>query len=89
MVRIAIEVFYNLISSFSISSGKGGKNLSKNSSACSIWLIIIIPSVLTNYRIFSNAVSSPIFKYLTVFQILLLSARNSFQCFFFYSRIAS
>ena len=74
--------------SSSMSSGSGGKNLASNSSACSLWSFVLDPSVLTSCGTFPNAVSSPDFRYLAAFQMLSLSARNSFQCFFFCCRMA-
>ncbi|KAJ4176575.1 hypothetical protein NW759_17770 [Fusarium solani] len=75
--------------SSSMLSGNGGKNLASSSSACSLWLVVVVPSAFTSCGTFPNAVSSPDFKYLAAFQMLSLSARNSFQCEFFRCRMAS
>lgn len=88
MAGIAIGALCGLGPSSSMLLGKGGKNLERSSSACSLWSTVTVPSVLTSCGTFPNAASSPTFRYLAAFQMLLLSARNSFQCFFFCCRIA-
>jgi hypothetical protein len=63
--------------SSSILSSRGGKNVAINSSACSLRLVVLVPSALMICGTFPNAVSSPCFRYLAAFHILSLSARNS------------
>ncbi len=60
-----------------------------SSSACSSWLLVTVPPCLTNCGTLPNALSSPDLRYFAAFQMLSLSARNSFQCFFFCCRMAS
>ena len=61
----------------------------RSSSACSLWSVVDVPSALVSCGIFPKAVSSPDFRYFAAFQMLSLSAKNSFQCFFFCCRMAS
>ena len=89
IVSIVTGALCGLEPSSSILSSNKGENLVRNSSAYSMWLLIIVPSVLTNYGIFPITESSPDFRYFAVFQILSLSARNLFQYFFFCWQIAS
>lgn len=51
--------------------------------------MVVVPSALTSCGSFPNAASSPDFRYLAAVQMLSLSERNSFQCFFFCLRMAS
>jgi hypothetical protein len=88
-VGILTGSLYGLVPSSSIPSGRGGKNLDNSSSACSLWLAVVVLSALTSCGSFPNAASSPDSRYLAAFQIFSLSARNSFQCFFFCLRMAS
>jgi hypothetical protein len=67
-----------------ILSSRGRKNVAINSLAYSLCLVVLVSSTLIIYSTFLNAVSSPCFRYLAAFYILLLSIRNSCQCFFFY-----
>ena len=89
MVGIVTGALCGLEPSLSMSSGSGGKNLVKSSSACSVWLTVVVPLALMSCGTLPNAESSPDFRYLAAFQILSLSARNSSQCFFFCWRMAS
>ncbi|CAG7935328.1 unnamed protein product [Penicillium olsonii] len=89
MAGISTGSLCGLVPSSSMFSGSGGKNLDSNSSACSIWSAVVVPSALTSCGNLPNAASSPDFRYFAAFQMLSLSARNSFQCFFFCLRMAS
>ncbi|CAG8081873.1 unnamed protein product [Penicillium nalgiovense] len=89
MAGISTGSLCGLIPSSSMLSGRGGKNLESNSSACSLWSAVVVPSALTSCGNFPNAASSPDFRYFAAFHMLSLSAGNSFQCFFFCLRMAS
>lgn len=83
MAGISTGALWDLVPSSSMLSGSGRKNLVSSSSACFLWLLVNVLSALRRCGIFPKTVSFSDFKYLAVFQILLLSARNVFQCFFF------
>lgn len=57
-------------------SGRGGKDLANNTSACSLWSVVIVLSALMSCGTFPIVVFSPNFKYLAAFYILSLSARS-------------
>ena len=89
MAGILTGALCGLAPSFLMLFGRGGKNLASSSSACSLWSVVVVPSAWMSCGTFLNAVLSPDFRYLVAFYMLLLSARNSFQWFFFYCWMAS
>lgn len=88
MADISIGAFYGLVPLLSMLSGSGRKNLVSSSFICFLWSVVAVLSALTSCGIFLKTVSSSVFRYwVAAFQMLLLSARNLFQHFFFCFRI--
>lgn len=75
MVGISIGALCGLCPSSSMWLGSGGKKVLSSSSACSLWLVIAVLSVLRSARTVLNA-SLPVFRYLAALQMLSLSARK-------------